>query len=182
MTPNKSNLLIAASLVLIAASLKALTHPHSIDPIIAISLFSGVIIKDRKLAFALPLLGMFISDVILEVFQIAPGFYGMSQIGNYISLLFVTLLGFGMKKISILNVIAFSLGSSLVFFVLSNSNCFLFDATNYYGTGITGWAKCLAAGLPFVRNGLAIDLFFSAILFGSYQLLLKKQLIAAAQK
>ena len=182
MNPNKSNLLIAAVLVVIAASLKALTHPHSIDPIIAISLFSGVIIKDRKLAFALPLLGMFFSDVILEVFQIAPGFYGMSQIGNYISLVFVTLLGFGMRRISLLNVALFSIGSSLIFFFLSNTNCFLFDTTNYYGAGLIGCGKCLAAGLPFVRNGLAIDLFFSTILFGSYQLLLKKQLIVVTQK
>ena len=78
--------------------MKALTHPFTIDPIIAISLFSGAVISDRKLAFLMPLAAMFASDVILEIFKIDVGFYGISQIGNYASLLLITVIGFGMKN------------------------------------------------------------------------------------
>jgi len=174
MTQNKSNILIGSILVVFAAIMKVITFPHSINPIIAISLFSGVIIKDKKIAFAMPLLAMFTSDLILEVFNIAPGFYGMGQVGNYLSLLLVTVLGFSMKKISPINVIGYSIGSSVLFFILSNTNCFLFDNFNTYGTGIQGWANCLIAGIPFVKNGIAIDLCFSTLLFGSYVVLFKK--------
>lgn len=174
MTQNKSNILIGSILVVFAAIMKVLTFPHSINPIIAISLFSGVIIKDKKIAFAMPLLAMFTSDLILEVFNIAPGFYGMGQVGNYLSLLLVTVLGFTMKKINPINVIGYSVGSSLFFFILSNTNCYLFDNFNTYGTGIQGWANCLIAGTPFVKNGIAIDLCFSTLLFGSYIVLIKK--------
>ena len=161
-------------LVILAAIMKVVTFPHSINPIIAISLFSGAIIKDKKFAFAMPLLAMFMSDIMLEIFNVAPGFYGMGQIGNYFSLLFVTLLGLTMKKINPINVIGYSVASSVVFFILSNTNCFLFDNMNTYGNGIQGWANCLAAGIPFVKNGLAIDLCFSSLLFGSYALVFGK--------
>jgi hypothetical protein len=168
MNQNKTNIAIGSILVVLAAILKVTTFPHSINPIIAISLFSGVVISDKKLAFAMPLLAMFVSDVMLEVLNIAPGFYGMGQIGNYASLLLVTVLGFSMKKINVINIAGYSIGSSILFFILSNTNCFIFDNLNYYGTGLQGWANCLVAGIPFVKNSLITDLSFSAVLFGSY--------------
>lgn len=174
MTNNKTNIFIGAALIIFAAILKAITFPVSFNPIIAISLFSGVVITDKKLAFLMPLLAMFVSDIILEVFNIAPGFYGLGQVGNYVSLLLVTVLGFGMKKINAINVVGFSLASSLVFFFLSNTNVFFFDALTYEKS-LTGWMTCIAAGVPFIKNGLITDLFFSIVLFGTYQLLYKGQ-------
>jgi len=170
MNNNKQQIIIAGILVAFAAIMKAITHPFSIDPIIAISLFSGAVITNRKLAFLMPLMAMFVSDLFLEFFSIDAGFYGMSQLGNYAALLFITLIGFGMKKQNILNVVGFSLLSTFAFFVLSNTNCFLFDNGITYTRNLTGWAQCLAAGLPFVKNGIAIDMCFSLMLFGGYQL------------
>jgi hypothetical protein len=174
----RKDFVIAAALILVAGSMKALTHPHSISPIIAISLFSGAMINDKRLSFLLPLLAMLCSDIMLEVFQIAPGFYGLGQIGNYLSLLFVTLLGFMIRKINVLTVTGFSVLSSLLFYVLSNTNCFLFDTTGFYGTGFNGYLYCMELGLPFIRNGLAIDLVFAWLLFGSYVLVFKQSATA----
>ncbi len=170
MNSNKKYIIIGTALVLFAAILKVATFPFSINPIIAISLFSGVVIKDKKLAFLMPLMAMFVSDLMLEVFNIAPGFYGYGQIGNYASLLLVTVLGFSMKQIAPLKVAGYSVASTILFFILSNTNCFFFDTFNTYGTGFQGWATCLAAGIPFVKNGLAVDLGFSVLLFGTYTL------------
>lgn len=156
------------ALVIASALCKVLTHPFSISPIIALSLFSGAVVQDRKTALAMPLFAMFLSDVMLEVSGIAPGFYGMGQVGNYLSLLAVSGLGMGLKRITPISVLGFSLASSLLFFFLSNTNCYLFDNSMTYGTGLTGWYYCLMAGLPFVKNGLVIDLGFSVLLFGTY--------------
>lgn len=169
----KNQVFIAIALILFAAVLKAVTYPHSFNPIIAIALFSGVVVTDKKLAFALPLLAMFASDLILEIANIAPGFYGWSQIGNYAALLFVTVLGFFMRKINALNVIAFSIASTLLFFLLSNSNTFFFDTFHTYEHSFNGWIDCLVAGVPFLNNKMPIDLLFSGILFGSYVLIFK---------
>ncbi len=171
MKQNKINLLIAAVLILFAALLKVATYPDTFSPIIAIALFSGVVIKDKKLSFAMPLLAMFASDIILEFFTRTPGFYGLEQIGNYAALLFITLLGFKMKKISMINVVGFSLASSLLFYLLSNTNTFLFDTFNSYENSFTGYINCMTAGIPFIKY--IQDLVFSVILFGSYVLVFK---------
>lgn len=171
MKQNKLNYLIAGLIILLAAVLKVATYPHTFSPIIAIALFSGVVITDKKLSFFMPLMAMFVSDLILEIFKIAPGFYGMGQIGNYAALLFITFLGFSMKKISIINVVGYSLLSSLLFFFLSNTNTFIFDSFNYYEKSFKGYFQCMSAGIPFIK--FIPDLIFSVILFGSYSLVIK---------
>lgn len=171
MKQNKPDLLIAAVLIVFAAILKVATYPHTFSPIIAIALFSGAVISDKKLSFFMPLLAMFASDIILEIFSIAPGFYGMEQIGNYAALLFITLLGFGMRKINVISVGGFSLASSILFYFLSNSNTFLFDTFNSYENSFSGYISCMTAGIPFIK--FIPDLVFSAILFGTYSLVFK---------
>lgn len=171
MNLNKQSRIVGIALIALAAGMKVVTFPHSINPIIAISLFSGAVINDRRWAFFLPIMAMFISDLILEIFSIAPGFYGIGQIGNYASLLFVTFLGFFLKKPNLTSVTGFSIASSLLFFFLSNTNCYFFDFSDFYGKGITGWVACLTAGLPFLRNGMLIDLMFSGMLFTAYHFL-----------
>src|SRR5215831_18043595 len=66
------------------------------SPIIAIALFSGLIIKDRNLSFLLPLLALFLSDVSIQglykqgLFPYG-GFYSGQWI-NYLLLLGCTLI------------------------------------------------------------------------------------------
>ena len=175
MNQNKTNFLIAAVLVVFAVVLKVITYPHSFNPIIAIALFSGAVISDKKLAFAMPLFAMFFSDLIFEIFNIAPGFYGLEQAGNYVALLLVTVFGFGMHKITPVKVAGFSIGASLIFFFLSNSNTFLFDTFNSYESGFAGWTTCMAAGIPFLKIKLLTDLFFSVVLFSSYVLIFRNE-------
>jgi len=171
MKQNKLNLLIAAVLIIFAAGLKVVTYPHTYSPIIAIALFSGVVITDKKLSFAMPLLAMFASELILEFFTSTQGFYGLEQVGNYAALLFITALGFAMKKINIPSVVGFSLASSVLFYFLSNTNTFLFDTFNSYENSFAGYIKCMTAGIPFIKY--VQDLVFSAILFGSYVLVFR---------
>jgi hypothetical protein len=171
MKQNKLNLLIAAILIIFAVVLKVATYPHTYSPMIAIALFSGVVITDRKLSFAMPLFAMFASDIILEVFTTTPGFYGLEQAGNYAALLFITFLGFGMKKINVITVPGFSLAASLLFYFLSNTNSFLFDTFNAYENSFAGYINCMTAGIPFIKY--IQDLVFSVILFGSYVVIFK---------
>ena len=171
MKQNKINLLLAALLIFAAAFAKVITHPHTFDPIIGMALFGGAVIKDRRLAFALPLLAMFLSDVILEMSKIDAGFYGWSQLINYGVLILITLVGSLMKKINVVNVIGLSLASSVIFFILSNLGFFLIDNPIYklYPNTFDGLAVCYAKAIPFFK--WYIDLAFSVILFGSYYLM-----------
>jgi hypothetical protein len=171
MKQNKTNLLLAVILILAAAISRVITYPHTLSPIIGMALFGGAIIKDKRFAFVLPLFAMFISDVMFEVSGIEKGFWGWGQLSGYAILALITVFGFRMKKVNAVNVIGFSLVSSVIFFLLSNLSFFLIDNKIYhtYSNDLAGFKNCFIQALPFFKAH--IDLAFSAILFGSYYLI-----------
>jgi hypothetical protein len=169
------SIIIAVLLILIAAISRVVLYPHNFSPIVGMAVFSGAIIKDKRLAFALPLLSMFLSDVLFEVFHIAPGFWGWGQLFGYGILALITVIAFSLKKISVLNVAGYSIMSSVIFFLLSNTGFFIFDNPVYhtYLQNFTGYIDCLIGGLPFFKTSVVADLVYSGVLFGGYYLLNK---------
>ena len=165
-----SSIIIAVLLIVIAAVSRVVLYPHNFSPVIGMAIFAGAVIKDKRLAFILPIAAMFLSDIMFEVFNIAPGFWGWGQLAGYGILALITVFAFTMKKINVLNVLCYSIASSLIFFLLSNGSVWLFDKTTY-AQNFSGLMDCLAAGIPFLKNGMIADLTFSAALFGSYYLM-----------
>lgn len=125
-------------------------------------------IKDKKLAFFMPIVSMLLADILFEVSGIAKGFWGWGQVTGYGILALITVLGFYLKKINVLNVVGFSIACSLLFFFLSNSSVWLMDTSGYYVKNFTGYMDCLAAGIPFLKTGVVADLVYSALFFGGY--------------
>ena len=167
---NTSTLIIAVLLIIVAALSRVFLYPHNFSPIIGMAIFAGAVIKDRRLAFALPLFAMFLSDVLFEVFNIAPGFWGWGQLVGYGILALITVIAFSMKKINVLSVAGYSIGASLLFFFLSNSAFFVFDnpVYNLYAQNFSGYIASLVGGLPFLKTGIIADLVYSTVLFGTY--------------
>lgn len=165
-----STLLIAALLIVVAALSRVILYPDNFSPIIGMAIFAGAVIKDRKLAFALPLVAMFLSDVLFEVFNIAPGFWGWGQLVGYGILALITMIAFTMKKPGVLKIAGYSIGSSLLFFFLSNSAFFVFDNAVFhlYPQNFSGYIASLVGGLPFLKTAVIADLVFSTVLFGTY--------------
>ncbi len=165
-----ATLIMAVLLIIIAALSRVILYPDNFSPIIGMAVFAGAVIKDRRLAFALPLFAMFLSDVIFEVSGIAEGFWGWGQLVGYGILALITVIAFSMKKINVFSVAGYSIGSSLLFFFLSNSAFFVFDNPIYhtYTQDINGYVATLAGGLPFLKTGIVADLVFSTVLFGTY--------------
>ena len=165
-----STLIIAVVLIIAAALSRVFMYPDNFSPIIGMAIFAGAVIKDKRLAFAFPLLAMFLSDVLFEVFNIAPGFWGWGQLVGYAILALITVIAFSMKKINVLSVAGYSIGSSLLFFLLSNSAFFVFDNPIYhtYTQDFNGYIATLVGGLPFLKTGIVADLVYSTVLFGTY--------------
>ena len=182
---NTSTIILAVILILAAAISRVVMYPHNFSPIIGMAIFSGAVIKDRRLAFALPILSMFLSDVMFEVFNIAPGFWGWGQLVGYGILALITIIAFNLKKINVVNIIGYSLLSSVIFFILSNLSFFIFDNPIYhtYTSDAKGFLNCFVQALPFFRTSLVADLVYSGVLFGAYYLVsnyvIKKQQVAA---
>ena len=174
------NITIAVVLVLIAVSARIVNAGLSLPnfvPIAAIGLFSGAMLKaNRALAFLIPMLGQFLADVYFQFFTNIPGFYGVTgQLFTYVAILSTTAVGTLVNQPKPLRVLGYTIGASLVFFLVSN---FGFFAEGWNGYSIAGLSKTFIDAIPFYKNSFMSDMLGSALLFGGYfitqQVLLNK--------
>jgi len=183
MKMNKNILITFLLLIVVAAVYRVIPgRPVNFAPQIAMALFAGAVIKDKLWATALPILSMLISDLLYQVLYIngltdIPGFY-VGQWQNYILFAAITFIGFMIKKIKVLNVLLASLAAPTAFFIVSNFVVW----SGWQGTrGLNrpktfeGLLMCYADALPFYLNSVYACIFFSAVLFGSYVLIRRKQ-------
>jgi len=183
MKRNNLNVLIAIFLVLIAATARVVNaslHVPNIAPIAAISLFSGVIFKDkRSLAFLVPLLGQFLADVYFQFFTAVPGFYDLTgQLFNYGALIGATALGVSMKNVKPATTLGFIFGASTLFFLISNFGYFM---GGWNGYSFAGLVKSYVDGVPFFKYTLAGDMAGGILLFGGY-FIVQNAMVKKAQK
>ncbi len=177
-------------LLIVVASLYRIMpgRPYGFAPQIAMAIFGGAIIKDKKLAFLLPLLSMFVSDVLYEILfrngvGNMPGFYA-GQITNYILFTSLTVFGFLIKNFNIGRITIASIAAPTTYFLLSN---FLVWASSSPLAGLgrpktfSGLMLCLSDGLPFYPWSIAATFIFSAILFGSYYLIARNSMQPAKE-
>ena len=186
MKGNKS-LLLSFGLLILAASLYRVWpgRPYGFAPQMAMALFGGAVIKDKRLAFLLPLLSMLLSDLLYQVLYVKgitqiQGFYS-GQWLNYLLIVGVTAFGFLLKKITALRVAAFSMAGSLIFFLTSNFAVWAGGGGLQRPKTFSGLMQCYYDGLAFLRDYGLIkgfygniflgDLFFCTLLFGSFYLL-----------
>ena len=178
-----NSIIVSFVLLIIIASLYRVLpgRPLGFAPQIAMALFSGSIVKDKKFAFLLPLLTMLFSDIIYELlfqFKVSsvPGFYS-GQFLNYTLFVALTVVGFAIKKSNPAQIIAGSVAGTLVYFILSNFTVWIgggLDINNMpYPKTAEGLITCYTAALPFLRGSLYATLIFSGILFGGYALTTK---------
>jgi len=177
-------------LVIIASLYRIMPgRPYGFAPQMAMAIFGGAVIKDKKLAFLLPLLSMFISDALYEILYRngvgnMRGFYE-GQITNYILFASMTIFGFLIRKINVAKVILASLAAPTAFFLLSNFFVWLSsspDAGYARPKTFNGLLMCFNDGLPFYPWSVASTLIFSAILFGGYYLFTRNSYNPQARK
>lgn len=170
-------------LLIVIASLYRIMpgRPYGFAPMIAMAIFGGAIIKDKKFAFLLPLLAMFVSDGLYELLYIngvgnIPGFYD-GQLLNYILFGGLTVFGFFIKNFNIKSIAIASVSAPTVYFLISN---FLVWASTSPMAGLarpktfSGLMMTLTDGLPFYPWSVASTVIFSAIFFGSYYFMTKE--------
>ena len=149
--------------ILIAAISRFIPHPPNFTPIIAIGLFSGFYLKNnRTIALLLPLGAMVISDIFL-------GFHVISLF-VYFSLAIIVLLGSLIpNENKFLRLFPATLGSSLLFLIISNFGVFLIG----YPNNLPGFIACYTAAIPFLQNSLFADILFTGIIFISYDIVIR---------
>lgn len=180
----KNNRLLIFTLILIAVTTlcKFAFGPKlgwsGFSPVIAISLFSGMLINDRTKSFFLPLIAVFASDLIIHGLYLIkefdyPGLYSW-QIFNYSLLMAVTLLGWAIKGKNYGRIALGAVMAPSVFFLISNCGSWIIDYGNRYTEDLSGLMASYEAGLPFYRNALAATLIFLPSIMLCYNFLVRR--------
>ena len=191
MKSSKSLIWTMVALIVIAALYRIIPgRPWGFAPQIAMALFGGAVIKDKKWAFALPIFSMFLSDLLYQGLYSAGfisdiyGFYSGQWI-NYCLFALMVVIGFTIKKINVVNVLVAALAAPTVFFLLSNFITWSGLAGGLRGLNrpftFQGLLMAYNDGLLFYKGSLGGSLFFSTLLFGGYYLLTKNNNTAVAK-
>jgi hypothetical protein len=154
-----------ATFVLIGAAARVIPHPANFAPIGAMALFGGAYMN-KKQALILPILAMILSDFIIG-FDSIP-----MRLTVYGSFFLIVLLGMFLKKrVSIKNTILFSLTASILFF--TTTNFAVWAAGGLYPHTVTGLTESYFLAIPFFRNTIFGDLFYTGVFFGGYEFVKK---------
>jgi hypothetical protein len=154
-------LLLALGIIALAAALRIAPHPWNFTPVGAMALFSGAVIKNRRLAFVVPLLALFLGDIFI-------GFHKLMPI-VYASFLLSVAIGFWLRdRRSAGRISAATLLGAIQFFLVTNFAVWAFGLT--YPRTSAGLLACYVAGIPFFWNTLAGDAVYAVLFFGTFAL------------
>jgi len=147
-------------IILLAVVARLIPHAPNFSPIGGLALFSGANFKN-KFNFLIPISAMLISDMFLGFHKTIPFVY--------LSFIIIYFIGKDMKFNKWQNLLSASLISSILFFIVTNFGVWL--NFNMYPKTIDGLIQCYVMGIPFFRNTLLSDLFYSFSFFYGYRFL-----------
>jgi uncharacterized membrane protein len=152
---------VLTGMILIATAMRLIPHPANFTPLTAMALFGGACFTDKRMGFLVPLLGLFLSDIVLGFNALTPVIYG--------SFALIVCLGFGLRRQrNGARIIGASIVAAVMFFVLTNFGVWAFSTL--YPKTPGGLVDCFVMAIPFFGNTLLSSLFYSAVLFGGLAL------------
>jgi hypothetical protein len=180
MTISKSNpryamllvVIVVVAVIRIVTNLKPEMGPlTTFTPIGAMALFGGTYFNGRVKPFLLPLLTLFVSDVILSCTvykQYDMGFLYMGWYWTYFAFVLMTLVGKLMvKKVTVLNVLLAAFACVLIHWVVSDFGVWI--GSNMYTRDFAGWELCMAAAMPYEFWFNAGTIVYCALMFGTFE-------------
>ena len=157
--------IVAISVVIFALALfRLLPHWPNVSPVAAMALFGGAFYADKRLAFIVPFVALFLSDLVLGLHN--------SMVFVYAGFALTVAIGFMLRnRITVTNTAFAVVVSSVLFFLLTNFGAWLTSAL--YAKTAEGLMQAFVAGIPFFQNSLLGNLAYAAVIFGGYVLLRK---------
>ena len=154
-------LVLALGIIALAAALRIAPHPWNFTPVGAMALFSGAVIKNRRLAFVVPLLALFLGDIFIGFHKLIPIVYA--------SFLLSVAIGFWLRdRRTAGRISAATLLGAVQFFFVTNFAVWAFGLS--YPRTSAGLLACYVAGIPFFWNTLAGDAVYAVLFFGTFAL------------
>ena len=146
----------------------AIFYPWNFSPLMAVSLFSGAYLADRRLKFGLPLLVLFISDlgITLKTGQLSSAF----QLDGglvYACILAAAWMGQGLDRrdwpLRDIEALGRGMVAEILFFIVTNFGYFCFQTDLPHTSA--GLMACYVAAIPFAGRSFASTAFYSVLIF-----------------
>ena len=165
----QKGLFFIISIIIAGAFFRFIPHWPNFTPIAAMALFGGAYLGRKHLAFLIPFGAMFLSDLVLGLHK--------DMWAVYVAFGITVLIGTWIRSnVKFTSLIAASVASSVIFFLLTNFAAWL--SSPIYPPTIAGLMQSYIAGLAFFNNGslgisfflneIAGALFYNGIFFGIY--------------
>lgn len=155
------NIALISLICILGAFSRLIPHPWNFTAIGAMALFGGAYFANKKLSIILPLVVLFVSDLVI-------GFHS-TMLFVYGAFALVGVLGWFLREEkSVARLVGCSFATSLLFFAISNFGVWVMGGM--YAPTFSGLVQCYLAAIPFLDNQLYGDLFFSTVMFGGYEL------------
>jgi hypothetical protein len=165
---NKSSIFAFVLLIVAGSVLRVM----GFSPQIALAVFGAAVFTDKKLAFALPLFSMLLSDLFFEaLFRYGYANYGgfyEGQVSNYLLIVGVSFIGIWARNLRWERIVAASVSAPVLFFLASNFMVWAGGGGLQRPKTFDGLLLCYGDALPFFKTSFEYTLLFSAILFGGY--------------
>ena len=156
---------IAAIFVALRIVMREILHvPYDFMPLMAVALFSPVLLGRNWKAPALMLLIVLASDLILSMTTNGSSPFYAGFYWQYIAYGLTVGLGFiYSQRLNVLNTAIFGLSGAITFFLISNFGVWM--TGTLYPMTMHGLMTCFAMGIPFFKSSLLGDLFYSYAFF-----------------
>ena len=174
---NKNNILAIICLIVVAALTRLFPHPSNFAPLGGMALFGGYYFSKKWHAFVVTASSWWLADLALNNIvykRYFPTFTWLSASFITVTVALVVIILISkilIKKPTIFTIVSASLVSSIVFYLVTNFGSFL----EIYPHTMAGLSAAYTAGLPFFKNTVLGDLFYSGILFGIYYFVTNRQ-------
>jgi len=150
---------VILAMIALAAVLRVLPHPWNFTPVGAMALFSGAVVRNRRLAFLFPLVALFVGDLFIAFHKL--------MLPVYASFLVDVTLGYWIRdRRTIARIGGITLLGAIQFFLITNLG--VWASLDTYPHTAAGFVACYVAGLPLLGNTLAGDAFYALLLFGAF--------------
>ncbi len=161
------------ALAILAALSRVVPHPANFAPMAAVALFGAATFSKRWIGVAVAFGSLLLSDLFLHLtyqpggWQPSWGFY-RGQWVTYACLIPTLLLGFSLRgRRSFPRIAAATLANSVFFWVVTNFAVWANGSGLHYSKDLQGLLLCYESAIPFFKNSLSGDVFYSTVLFGS---------------
>ncbi|WP_214070633.1 DUF6580 family putative transport protein [Mucilaginibacter sp. dw_454] len=174
-------------MIIAATAMRLVTYKFpgvlsNFTPVGAIAIFGGVYFTDKWKAYAVVLLSLFCSDVIINYFYTSKlTFLSGDTFWNCVCFAIVISIGTLIKKINLGTGIVVLFAPVLIHWLIMDMP-WINDAGGLFPKTIGGYMAALVAAIPFEKNMLLGDLLFGAILFGGFELAKRKYTVLRTQR